>query len=71
VVSLLVEGLSGIAEVVYGVNSVCRLICTSSLSVDLLMFEYDESHSGLHRPWVVVLCLELYHHNHAYRVRVG
>ena len=29
VVSLLVEGLSGIAEAVYEVNTVCRLTCTS------------------------------------------
>jgi hypothetical protein len=55
VVGLLVEGLSGIIEAVYGVNSVCHLTCTSSLSVNLLTFEYDESHSGLHGLWVVVL----------------
>ena len=55
VVGLLVEGLSGIIEAVYGVNSLCRLTCTSSLSVNLLTFEYDESHSRLRGLWVIVL----------------
>ena len=55
VVGLLVEGLSGIAEAVYEANTVCRLTCTSSLSVNLLTFEHDESHSRFHRSWVIVL----------------
>jgi len=49
VVSLLIKGLSGIAEAVYEVNTVCRLTYTSSLSVNLLTFECDESHFRVHR----------------------